>query len=334
MLISVAMDPACIGAAAIVDFESREAALVIVKAVCARNAVLLCGSVAEVRSDWLQSIGTLTGSADQRVRIAAEELLKNLPRLVAVCPQPVTGSRLDRLRIVARSLYADVVVCVSQEDVAQLAALDREDIEVCRLSGYRATRLEAKRLAWLDPQRLDRLSAPNRAGLLGRIVKYCDHIEFFDPYLGAAANSGQRKQLELYIRGVTYVAEQWARCSPYRSEHLPRVDVVFLTKEPSGQFDNCDIVNEIRQACARLNIAQHVRRFELRIKADSSGGVFKERYIRAGGRAWLVGHGIDDLGRLSDDRTDTRTTWLNPCSVPYAEQCDEIGGLPGMVSNL
>ena len=68
--------------------------------------------------------------------------------------------------------------------------------------------------------------------------------------------------------------------------------------------------------------------YSLDTDIDGQPSIFRDRYIKAGGRCYAVRHGVDDIGRLGGSRAGRSHTVLDPdCSV-NREIVSEILDLP------
>ena len=116
MLVSIAIHPNCFGADAVRNMEDRIAAERVIAALRG-NAVLLCDLEETWRSQVATEVidlGTSNTKLGQSIQIKIADLLKG-QRLTAISlGRNSQGSPSDRLRRIATSLHADIVICRKQ----------------------------------------------------------------------------------------------------------------------------------------------------------------------------------------------------------------------------
>jgi hypothetical protein len=334
MLIGIALDPTCFGSEELSTPEGRAGAERILEAV-SQNAVLVTRATDPFVDELVNRVLQLDVRIGQEIQLATAEIAKNRVRFIAMPKRQDRYSgetRIDELRRIAVDMRADIVVCRDGADLAAIAELTCNDIEVCTVAQYRSSRSEARRRRWLAGQRLDRLAPADSAELLGRATMYAEEILILDKMFARAGKDGHvTEQLRRFARGVVHIVEQWRIYSPFASEVSLSVVLVSAAGNSgaaAGFVDPEKAETAIRAALADADRRQVLTQVAIDLRRDSSPAMFKDRFLAGFGRCWSISHGLDDIGRLGDLKAKRGPTILAPDCQAYRDTLADIKLLP------
>ena len=338
MLISIVMDPTCLAPEILSYPEALSGAETLLRGVI-DNGVLLTSDSSQYARSLALAASNLEPKMGQQIQLFITEIAKNPKMFVAAEHSRHSGStrsmELSQLQQLALALSADIVVCRDVHDVGSLSDLCRYDIEVCTLSDYGSSNTESRRWDWCHAKRIDNLSPGQSGEMIGRTLRYATEIVVVDRYVAEEAvkvvKAGKvSEQLELFARGLIYVANCWKKHSPYAHYCRPTIHLISVVNSfPAARgVDLKTIKKTIWKAVSQLDSKSSVGKFQVSLKIDKNPRIVKDRFVAGMGRCFGVQHGLDDIGKLASPRSRKGPTSLIPDSQDYRDLLTAITTLP------
>lgn len=331
MLVGIAIDPRCFGPTGVVDVATRDNAERVLS-LADKNAVLVAADRNRFLDDLLYEPRALSEKLGQHIRIRAEHLPHISKRgVLNVAGLPI-NSTCENFAELVKATRPEIVICLPDE-LDSLRSLSLAGVEVCDLSGFHKTKNETLRSSWNKSVRLDRLAQSEARQVVSQVVKYSVEIDVLDTMIGreAGTNDGRiTRALKAYAAGVVYFADCFARNSPF--SQYGKLAVRLITQGGSagarGYIDPAAAEQIIRQAIADADAHGNVGSLHILFKEVGRPSVFRDRYVRAAGRAYCVKHGLDDVGRLCDAKSGRGPTILDQDCEASRSVVAEIMALP------
>jgi hypothetical protein len=243
-----------------------------------------------------------------------------------------------RLKALAVHALPNIAVYGTDEQKRCLEEAGNATLEIRSLLEYARSDSEAMRQRWWDSKpALLNLSIEQRRHVLLHAIRYAQEIVIADRMIGRQVNDSDKRGLMQSVRGICWLVDIWVKGSPLARMHQPKVRIVTQGGPLGARGGYVD------PASTRASLESLIRsklrelpdlKVEIVLKRDTQPSIFKERYLRANNRTFLIQHGVADLGMLAAEEdggaqpTSRPSVYIHRCDVGDASDLDRILALP------
>lgn len=337
MLASIALAP-WILRPAVAHSSSIMRPLAAVLQAVSQNGILVFPDTSSLRADLVHAAATFNGAGDQRFRLIATELAKDVERysVAASNLQSIVESDIsahEKCIASARWGRCDIVVAVNEQEQQLCTKAGAPPERVVLVEDFAGSPFDLRRSEWLTAQRLDTLAPSDSLELVGRMIGFAKKIVVADKMIGVATARGE-SSVKRHLRGVSYLIDAWSDASPYALGDLEVeiVSVAGIAGAVEGFINPAAARATITNVIKQLGMIKNVGRLTITLKQDGNPKIFNDRLLVCGTRAWGVHHGYDDIGSLmgrsrSNTKPLLRPTRIEPASDALATTFRDIVAL-------
>ena len=226
MIITIAMEPACVSTTAITDSTKRNDAEALLSAVARENAVVLATTAMNFADALRDAVLSLDTNRGQILQLLVAEILKSPETTIeiGVCDTCADGEE-SALNLASR-VPADIYVCLNEDEAAIAANLSKFGVEVCCIGQYQRSGSESQRRGWQRPVRLDQLESTEGCEAVGRAIMLGREIIVVDRYIGIKSKRGRVSDLDRFAKGIMFLVSCWEAKSCYSHCGRPVVRVI------------------------------------------------------------------------------------------------------------
>ena len=303
MIVSAIVDPDIFGPAGIVDSESRDKAIALLKGIITNGVWIDKSKAKSLLRVAIENAKELDQKLKQRVLIALESIFGNWKKFVAAF-----GKLESHLEDGTFAVQVAELMTLAKPDAVLATASNIQSIyeqgcnqqKVVSVDSLHDSAYEKLRQAMLEPEKpLNELGLGEIQELVGRALKYASSVHIFD-YLMAGKRGSAKSN---FLPGIANVLAAWDKHFVFGNPDERRL-VLYPASERPMQNETlpCEEVDKILDDCIVSELAATTKiTIERRTKKDSDKYCHTRGFL-AKGRAYTIDPGIDALKTMPPKR--------------------------------
>lgn len=301
MIVSAIADPSVFGPATVVDELTAREVVAFLRGII-QNGVLLCDPSRQMVRDAMaqtDALGQQPGGTQkaQRISLLLLEIYKHHKKFIVSCEQSVWAATkpsnvIEQIVVLHRHLKSDAILASLNHHAMIRQALSAHP-ELIGPADTTISRYESTRLRIATPTKpLDEMTSAEVEEYIGRAVKYCPVVRFYDYRMVARAQRTTK-----FRDGIHFVIRIWQKWCVVGDPSSRVVELYtvgnsqtqggFLTSADAKQRLDNDIVVPLKASsgCHAVGTAK-----------DDTQRIFHARGFEAKKRAFTIDPGFDALG--------------------------------------